>query len=98
MAVAPPSTLERLSDALKSLIAAAEAGDWDRMEALSAEFLALQQAAAMVAPPRRDAASYRQQLQETLALHERAMTLCRDRMTAIEPLVRALASSATDTP
>jgi len=99
MAATPSlSTLERLADVLKKIIAAAELGDWEGVEALSKEFLVLQHDVLATTPPLHAAAAYRTKLKETLALQERAMALCQDRMTVIEPLVRALSSSSADTP
>lgn len=96
MAVATDPLLARLSDTLKTVVTAAETGDWDRFDALATEFQALERAVTSIAPPRRDTAAFKRQVEEILVLHERALALCKNRMTVIEPLVRALATPPTN--
>lgn len=97
MAVATDPLLDRLSATLKIVVAAAESGDWEQFDALATEFQALERVVTTIAPPRRDTAAFKRQVEEILALHERALALCKNRMTTIEPLVRALAVPPHDT-
>lgn len=97
MAVATNPLLDQLSDTLKTVVTAAETGDWERFDALAAEFQALERAVTSITPPHRDTAGFKRQVEEILVLHERALALCKDRLTVIEPLVRALATPPTKT-
>lgn len=93
MVAATDPLLDRLSGTLKAVVSAAETGDWDCLEALATEFQALVPAIMNSVPPSHDKESFRRQLDEVLALHERATSLCENRMTVIEPLLRNLSAS-----
>lgn len=82
---------------LCAVIAFAEAGDWDQVQALDSEVRRLQQEV-VAALPVLATAKNKSQLEEILEQNKRAMQLCRERMTVIEPLVQTLASQRQAVP
>ncbi|WP_428826981.1 flagellar protein FliT [Azonexus sp. IMCC34842] len=87
------SALDQLAGVLKNLQDAAENGKWEQIEELEAAFRRASEAVQEMSPALRYTAAYRNRVTELLTLHKVVMSLCKDRMDQIAPLINALSGA-----
>lgn len=91
------SALDQLASVLKHLQDAAESGRWEQIEGLEAAFRTASEAVQEMPPALRYTAAYRNRVTELLATHKVVMSLCKDRMDQIAPLVNAFTGAKLPT-
>lgn len=86
------ASLDELIATLRSLIEHAESGQWESLPTFEHRIPSLLEALKEKAGPLSG-----ERLREALALHQKALSLCKDRMTCLEPLIKAFDENAPRT-